>query len=464
MPKRLPTDQLDAVVETIEQFPNGASLDEIMRALTTAPPRRTLQRWLALLVVEARLTSDGKARATRYRTVPAPRHATIAMVEEVQPEYAPTSLTLSPEGAAIRAAVRRPHIHREPVGYHREFLEHYRPNETFYLSAEIRQQLAKAGTSLGPPLPAGTHARRVLDRLLIDLSWNSSRLEGNTYSLLETERLLQQGESVDGKDAREARMILNHKQAIELLVDQADEIGFNRYTVLNLHAILSAELLDNPHAAGRLRSIPVGVTGTVFHPAQNPGMIEECFDQILASATAIRDPFEQAFFVMVHLPYLQPFEDVNKRTSRLAANIPLIKLNLSPLSFVDVPQRDYLDGILGVYELNRVDLLRDVFVWAYRRSCSRYAAVQHTLGNPDPFRIQHRQAMQNVLGEVVRGRMDKIQAIAHIRQQAETLATPENRARFITLVESELGHLHEGNFARYRLRPVEYEAWRKTWR
>ena len=167
---------------------------------------------------------------------------------------------------------------------------------------------------------------------------------------------------------------------------------------------------------------------------------------------------------MVHLPYLQPFEDVNKRTSRLAANIPLIKLNLSPLSFVDVPQRDYLEGILGVYELNRVDLLRDVFVWAYRRSCSRYAAVQQTLGNPDPFRIQHREAMHRVLGEVVRGGWDKLQAAAHIRQQAEKLTTPENRPRFITLVESELGHLHEGNFARYHLRPVEYETWRKTWR
>lgn len=464
MPKRLPIAQLDAVVMIIGQFPEGASLDDITRAMPTAPPRRTLQRWLATLVAEARLTLEGKARATRYHTIPAAHHATVEMLEEAPREYALSTMPLSAEGAEIRAAVRRPHIQRKPVGYRREFLENYRPNETFYLSAETRQQLAKAGTSVGPPLPAGTHARRVLDRLLIDLSWNSSRLEGNTYSLLETERLLQQGESVEGKDAREARMILNHKQAIELLVDQADEIGFNRYTVLNLHAVLADELLDNEHAAGRLRSIPVGVTGTVFHPAQNPAMIEECFDLILASATAIHDPFEQAFFIMVHLPYLQPFEDVNKRTSRLAANIPLIKLNLSPFSFVDMPQRDYLEGILGVYELNRVELLRDVFVWAYRRSCSRYAEVQHTLGYPDPFRLQHRPALDKMLGDVIRGRMDKTAAIAHIRKQAETLTSPENLSRFITLVESELGQLHEGNFARYRLRPKEFQEWRETWR
>lgn len=84
----------------------------------------------------------------------------------------------------------------------------------------------------------------------------------------------------------------------------------------------------------------------------------------------------QAFFLMVHLPYLQPFEDVNKRTSRLAANIPLIHHNLCPLSFIDVPQSAYVDAMIGVYELNRIELLRDVFVWAYERSCQQYVAVQ----------------------------------------------------------------------------------------
>ena len=93
---------------------------------------------------------------------------------------------------------------------------------------------------------------------------------------------------------------------------------------------------------------------------------------------------EQAFFAMVHLPYLQPFEDVNKRVSRLAANLPLIRQNLCPLSFVDVPERAYIDAILGVYELNRIELLRDVFIWAYERSCARYGAVRRSLAGPLP--------------------------------------------------------------------------------
>jgi Fic family protein len=91
-----------------------------------------------------------------------------------------------------------------------------------------------------------------------------------------------------------------------------------------------------------------------------PDLINECFEQVLDTAKAIQNPFEQAFFLMVHISYLQPFEDVNKRVSRLIANIPLIRLNLSPLSFVDVPQKTYINGLLAVYELNQIDLLRDV--------------------------------------------------------------------------------------------------------
>lgn len=112
----------------------------------------------------------------------------------------------------------------------------------------------------------------------------------------------------------------------------------------------------------RLRAIPVGIGRSVYYPLEVPQLIDECLRQILATASEIEDPFEQSSFIMVHLPYLQPFEDVNKRVSRLAANIPLIRGNLCPLSFVDVPDRAYIDGTVAVYELNRIELLRDVFV------------------------------------------------------------------------------------------------------
>ena len=97
----------------------------------------------------------------------------------------------------------------------------------------------------------------------------------------------------------------------------------------------------------------------------------------------IPDAIEQAFFVMVHLPYLQPFIDVNKRTSRLAANISLIRANLCPLSFVDVPEHTYTEGTLGVYENRNIALLRDVFVWAYERSCGQFKVLREAMGDPD---------------------------------------------------------------------------------
>ncbi|MHB8348568.1 MAG: Fic family protein, partial [Acidiferrobacterales bacterium] len=223
-------------------------------------------------------------------------------------------------------------------------------------------------------------------------------------------------------------------------------------------------LLADPQACGRLRAIPVAIAGTVYHPLEVPRLIGECFDQILATAAAIADPFEQAFFTMVHLPYLQPFEDVNKRVSRLAANLPLIRENLSPLSFVDVPGRAYVDGTLGVYELNRIELLRDVFVWAYERSCARYAAVRQSLGEPDPFRLRYRSLIADVVSEIVGGGMDKKTATAFIKRRAAEDLPLEDQARFLEVVETAVMSLHEGNIARYRLRPSQYQKWKETWR
>ncbi len=167
---------------------------------------------------------------------------------------------------------------------------------------------------------------------------------------------------------------------------------------------------------------------------------------------------------MVHIPYLQVFDDVNKRTSRLAANIPFIQKNLCPLSFIDVPEQLYINGLLGIYELNQVELLRDVFVWAYERSCILYSAIKSSLGEPDPFRMQYRDAIKQTVGKIVRHGMDKAEAIHTIRKHAIDLIPLQDQSRFIETVERELLSLHEGNIARYQLRPTDYEHWKKSWR
>lgn len=438
---------------------------EIAQALYDAPPHRTLQHRLKALVDADRLTREGSGRRARYRM---PVDVSLSFQAPAEVPTASARLNVLPPlsrfGAEIRDYVRQPPEARTPVGYDRSFLDSYRPNRSFYLSEEERTQLAETGRSGVAEQAAGTYAKRILSRLLIDLSWNSSRLEGNTYSLLDTVRLIEAGQEADGRDAREALMILNHKSAIEFLVDAADDIGFDRYTIFNLHAALADNLLPDPDAPGRLRYTGVGIGGSVFHPLELPQSIEECFDRVLATAAEIEDPFEQAFFAMVHFPYLQPFDDVNKRVSRLAANIPLIKANLSPLSFDDVSRDLYTQAILGVYELRRTELLRDLFLWAYGRSAARYAAVRQSIGEPDPFRMRHRTALRELVRAVIRAAMDKKQAAAEVNAWAVRHIDEAERGRFRQIAERELLSLHEGNFARYRVAPAEYAAWQRVWR
>ncbi len=370
---------------------------------------------------------------------------------------------LSEAGGAISKLISRPVEVRVPAGYDRSFLDAYKPNHTYYLQTADRKRLLDWGKSDGPPPPAGTYAREILGRLLIYLSWNSSRLEGNTYSLLETQRLIELGRVAEGRDALEAVMILNHKAAIEFLVENVADTGLDARTILNLHAILSSDLLADPTASGRLRRLPVAISGSTFQPLVGPQVIEELFHILLNKAAAIDDPFEQAFFLLVQLPYLQPFDDVNKRVSRLAANLPLIAHDLAPISFSDVPANAYVSALLGVYELRRVELLRDVFLWSYQRSAQRYAVQRQSMGQPDPFRLRHRQSLQDLVSAVIQERLSRQPASHRVRAWALEMIGEADREAFIAMAETELIGVRESNFARYRVRPSEYYAWRQAW-
>lgn len=458
MPKSLPAD-VNAKIETeISRHQEGMGIDSLHLVFADIVSRRTLQRRLAELVKQKHIVTEGKGRGLRYRR-PRIIEADITEQSRATDEIsAEVYVPVSSKGQKILDYLRQPIHQRKPVGYDRALLETYRPNETGYLAQDIREHLHQIGQTPEAELAAGTYAREILGRLLIDLSWASSRLEGNTYSRLDTVNLIERGQAAEGKDRREAQMILNHKAAIELLVEGAEDIGFNAFTFFNLHALLSENLLADPAESGRLRHRIVEVSGTVFHPLGVPQQIDHYFRMILDKAGAIEDPFEQAFFIMVHIPYLQPFVDVNKRVSRLAANISLIRGNLCPLSFIDVPERAYVEGTLGVYELKQVDLLRDVFVWAYERSCQRYMAIRETVAEPDPIRLRHREALITVVSEIVRG----LQATTamNIRAIVASLVPPEDQNRVVKLALDDLRNLHEGNISRYRLRLSEYRNWK----
>ena len=442
--------QIEAILELLQE--EGLSIEQIEENLNFSIERRTLQRRLKELKESNRLLTKGEARSTRY----------FPKVKKYENEASEDLIPLSIEGKKILKLISLSEIQRIPVGYNKQFLENYLPNIDSYLSPKEKEILLEIGKTQGDNQAAGTYARQILNRLLIDLSWNSSRLEGNTYSLLDTELLIHDGKPADDKSAKETQMILNHKDAIEFLVDESDEIGFNRYTILNLHALLSNNLLPNPSASGRLREFGVGITNSVFTPLEIPQLISEYFDLILSKVNQIKDPFEQAFFILVHFPYLQPFDDVNKRVSRLAANIPFNRKNLSPLSVIDVPEDYYIKGMLAVYELNRTDLLKDVFIWAYERSAMRYAAIRQSLGEPDTFRLKYRDEMKNTIVKIILQKAQKDGAIQIIKDDANNL--PQNdQAKFIESVETELIGLHDGNFARYKISPSEFKRWKQIW-
>jgi hypothetical protein len=455
MSRATSVEDLQRIASSIAAHPLGISIAALEKALaiSQAPPlhRRTLQRRLEALVLAQRVVTQGAGPALVYCI--GPQH-TPTPTSSSEP-YVP----LSPEGAHIRDQVRRPLMHRRPVGYQRDFLDSYQPGSTYYLSQALREQLHEMGRTHSGARPAGTYAREILNRLLVDLSWASSKLEGNTYSRLDTQNLIELGVVAQGKDAQETQMILNHKAAIEMLVEDIEHVGFDAHTFQNLHAVLSQNLLQDESACGRLRRRPVDITGTVFHPLAMPQVLEDSFRLLLQKASAITDPFEQAFFLMVHLPYLQAFEDVNKRVSRIGANISLLRHNLCPLSFIDVPERAYIEGTLGVYELNQTELLRDVFVWAYERSCQRYLAITQTMAEPDPLKIRYREAIIQAVQAIVKSPLRPTPAT--LRRLAKQWAVPADQAAFAQIVQEAIDQLHEGSVARYRLRRTEFVAWQQ---
>ena len=460
MSKSVLKDELQRVQDIVLRYPAGIGIAQLEQELSHSINRRTLGRRLQILLQAGQIRRRGERRGAIYFPAASPPGSQPQLADlrgQFETQDGPVEIPLTAAAREVLQYVSRPAATRQPISYRRRLLDDYEPNRTEYLPRELKSHLHKIGKPIVADRAAGTFARDILSRLLIDLSWSSSRLEGNTYSRLDTQRLIEFGQAAEGKDARETQMILNHKEAIEMLVGQSDEVGMSRITLLNLHAVLSENLMADSEASGRLRRRPVEIGRSVYTPPALPQVIEECFDSIAHKAARIVDPFEQAFFLMVHVPYLQPFEDVNKRVSRLAANIPLIKNDLSPLSFIDVPETAYILGPLGVYELTRIDLLRDVFIWAYERSSRRYVAVRDSVAEPDVFRMKYKAALVGVIGGIVRDRKRPIEK--EIRTRAETFVDGRDVEKFVDLAAQEFTRLYEGNIARYRIRPSEFWAW-----
>ena len=423
------SEEIESLIITLLAHKQEISLAEVAEAALLSKSdesdRKAIRRVLNSLISRGILVAEGAARARVYR------HIKAASAEE---RGAFEGIPVSSDSRKLLAYLSKPVSSREIAGYNIEYLLSYEPNHTTYLSNKQRTELLAMGAVENIVHPAGTYARNILDRLLIDLSWNSSRLEGNTYSLLETKRLIELGESASDKDAAETQMILNHKNAI-----------------------------GDPSACGQLRKIGVGISGSTYIPLENPHLLKECFDRFIEKINLIDDPFEQSIFSLVHLSYLQAFEDVNKRTARLASNIPLIRRNLKPLSFIDVNMVSYITALLGVYEKNDISLLVDLYIWAYRRSSQRYSATQQALGLPDLLKLKYRTMISDIVRSIILKNVKGSLIVTVIRKKiAENNLTKTEADQLLQMIEIEIASLHEGNIARFKIRPSEFYTWKKT--
>jgi hypothetical protein len=447
------------LLASIQASPGGITLARLL-SLHPQLAKRSAQRWVSQYVSQGAIGYVGEGPARRYVPQALAVQRSGSLVDSAHPPVNsfPSYIPVSADSQDILAYINQPLAARKPVGYQREFLEAYQPNVTWYLPQSLRHQLHAMGSTAHTVQPAGTYSRATLNRLLIDLSWASSHLEGNTYSKLDTVELIEHGKAAHGKAALETQMILNHKSAIELLVENIDTVGFNHYTLMNLHSALAENLLANPADEGRVRQHAVDISQSVYRPLSTPQQIEEALAMLLAKLSHIEDPFEQSFFAMVHVPYLQPFADINKRTSRLAANLPLFRANLCPLTFLDVPEPAYSRAILGVYEMTRIELLRDLYVWAYERSTQEYLAIRQNVAQPDPIRLAYRDVIKQAVRSVVQQpQLDTLTTVDHALQEVGQA----DRAAVRSAVLQALQKLHIGVLARYGLRPAELIAWQK---
>ncbi|MDB6081758.1 MAG: hypothetical protein JWO53_1030 [Chlamydiia bacterium] len=440
-------DKKIAVLQQLRKEVEPISLPQLLEKLGNGYVERSVRRWLAEMGTEGLVEKTGSKRGTQYSAISQP----IDSSKSAQTCFGPKS-------QKIIEFVRRPIYEREPVIYANDWFEAYIPNSTFYIPHDFRTKLYTAGTRLKQEDPAGTYAHQIFNRLLIDLSYNSSRLEGNTYSLLDTQRLVLEGASAEGKLDEEKIMILNHKEAIRYLVDTASKLQVNDQTICTLHYLLADGLVE-PQYAGKVRDHGVRIGGSTYIPFEDPKKLQVQLKKITKKAAMIQDPYEQSLFLLIHISYLQSFTDVNKRTSRLSANIPLIKNNLVPLSFNDVEKEDYTSSMIAIYEMQDVQPLLDLYLFSYMRTCTMYDSTIHSLGF-DEVRVRYRQQRRALLRHIIENKLTGVTMHEYISKESVELVKEQDRKAFIEDVIEDMREADLSRIAGLGITPDQLNTWK----
>ncbi|MBO7272744.1 MAG: Fic family protein [Bacteroidaceae bacterium] len=328
----------------------SSSRVEIAAGLAEAPNERTLKRIIADCVQKGYIIVKGKGKATRY--------SLSAQAQLMMPLDIETYFTNDVDDRVVQES------------FNFQLICDILPNVTLFTTEE-RERLNVAHRVFLNNMStlSDIEYRKEMERLGVDLSWKSSQIEGNTYSLLETERLLKEKETAQGKTKEEAVMLLNHKDALDFILDCPDylkELSVRR--IEDIHSILTKELA----VGSGIRKRRVGITGTNYRPLDNEFQIREALEDTCRLINGKEDIFEKALLALVLLSYIQPFTDGNKRTARISSNAILMAWGYCPLSFRTVDSIDYKKAMLMFYEQNNIAAFKQIFIEQYEFAVKNY--------------------------------------------------------------------------------------------
>lgn len=317
-----------------------ANRTEIMAGLTKAPSASTMKRILSAAVKEGNIETAGRGPATKYKLTPQ-AHVTM-----------PLDLATYFDKDIDEREVQE--------SFNFDLIRYVLPKVEIFTKEEL-EVLNAAQLEFEKNTEGMTELeyRKEMERLGVDLSWKSSQIEGNTYSLLETERLLKDKQTASGKTKEEAVMLLNHKDALDFVLDVPDylkELSVHR--IEDIHSILTKEL----EVDRNIRHRRVGITGTNYRPLDNEFQIREALEDTCTLVNGKDNVFEKALLTLVLLSYIQAFVDGNKRTARITSNAVLIANGYCPISFRTVDSIDYKKAMLMFYEQNNIAAFKKIFI------------------------------------------------------------------------------------------------------
>ena len=328
----------------------GISSTEILRGISTSMSYATVKRLLSGLIEENLLTKRGQGKSTKYFISPAwqllsPINIDHYFEREIDERDIQERFNFNLISGILQE-------HRIFTTVEMEKLE------------ILQRQYTSNVTQLSE-----TAYKKELERLAIDLSWKSSQIEGNTYSLLETERLLKEKETASGKTKEEAIMLLNHKEAIDFLIEDPDYLNpISISGIEDIHTILTKELGVDKN----IRKSRVGISGTNYRPLENPFQIKEALSAMCELVNSKNSAFEKAILLLVLISYIQPFVDGNKRTARIAGNAVLMFHKHCPISYRTVDSVDYKKAMLLFYEQNNITIFKQIFIDQFEFAVKTY--------------------------------------------------------------------------------------------